>query len=36
MKKIRPVVIISQDAMNRNLDTVVVCPLTKKLHYEWR
>jgi Growth inhibitor len=36
IKKIRPVVIISQDTMNRNLDTVVVCPLTKKLHYQWR
>ena len=36
IKKIRPVVIISQDAMNRNLDTVVVCPLTRKLHYQWR
>jgi len=36
IKKIRPVVIISQDAMNRNLDTVVVCPLTRKLHYKWR
>ena len=35
LKKIRPVVIISQDAMNRNLDTVVVCPLTSKLHYNW-
>ena len=36
LKKIRPVVIISQDAMNRNLDTVVICPLTSKLHYNWR
>jgi mRNA interferase MazF len=36
IKKIRPVVIISQDAMNLNLDTVVVCPLTRKLHYQWR
>lgn len=36
IKKIRPVVIISQDAMNQNLDTVVVCPLTRKLHYQWR
>ena len=36
IKKIRPVVIISQDAMNRNLETVVVCPLTRKLHYKWR
>ncbi|MEK6210558.1 MAG: type II toxin-antitoxin system PemK/MazF family toxin [Pseudomonadota bacterium] len=34
--KTRPVVIISQDAMNRNLDTVVVCPLTTKVHPQWR
>lgn len=34
--KTRPVVIISQDAMNRNLDTVVVCPLTSRLHPQWR
>jgi len=34
--KTRPVVIISQDAMNRNLDTVVVCPLTTKRHPQWR
>ena len=34
--KIRPVVIVSQDSMNKNLDTVVVCPLTTKLHLQWR
>ena len=34
--KTRPVVVVSQDAMNRNLDTVVVCPLTTKLHSRWR
>ena len=34
--KTRPVVVISQDAMNRHLDTVVVCPLTTKLHPQWR
>lgn len=33
--KTRPV-IVSQDAMNRNLDTVVVCPLTSRLHPQWR
>ena len=33
--KTRPVV-VSQDAMNRHLDTVVVCPLTTKLHSRWR
>ena len=34
--KTRPVVVVSQDAMNRNLDTVVVCPLTTALHPRWR
>ncbi len=34
--KMRPVVVVSQDAMNRHLDTVVVCPLTTKLHSRWR
>jgi mRNA interferase MazF len=33
---VRAVVIISQDAMNVYLDTVVVCPLTSRLHPEWR
>jgi len=36
IKKVRPVVIISQDEMNKYLDTVVVCPLTSKLHPKWR
>lgn len=36
ISKIRPVVIISQNAMNRNLETIVVCPLTSKLHPTWR
>lgn len=36
LQKIRPVVIISQDAMNRFLETVVVCPLTTRLHPRWR
>ena len=34
--KTRPTVIVSQDAMNQHLDTVVVCPLTTKLHPRWR
>jgi mRNA interferase MazF len=34
--KTRPVVVVSQDVMNRNLDTVVVCPLTSRLHPRWR
>ena len=36
IKKVRPVVVISQDAMNQHLDTVVVCPLTSSLHPNWR
>ena len=34
--KTRPVVVVSLDAMNRHLDTVVVCPLTTRLHPTWR
>jgi len=34
--KTRPVIIVSRDEMNRFLDTVVVCPLTTKLHPRWR
>ncbi len=36
MKKRRPVVIVSLDALNERLDTVTVCPLTTSLHPEWR
>jgi len=36
IKKVRPVVIISQDEMNKYLETVVVCPLTSNLHPQWR
>ncbi|WP_231714005.1 type II toxin-antitoxin system PemK/MazF family toxin [Desulfosarcina ovata] len=36
IKKVRPVVIVSQDEMNEYLDTVVICPLTSKLHPKWR
>lgn len=36
IKKVRPVVIISQDEMNKYLETVVVCPLTSRLHPKWR
>jgi mRNA interferase MazF len=36
IKKIRSVVIVSQDEMNKYLDTVVVCPLTSKVHPQWR
>jgi hypothetical protein len=36
ISKIRPVVIISDDAMNTYLETVVVCPITSKIHPTWR
>ena len=34
--KTRPVVVVSLDVLNRVLDTVVICPLTTKLHPGWR
>ncbi len=34
--RVRPVVVISQDTMNRYLETIVVCPLTSSLHRAWR
>jgi mRNA interferase MazF len=36
IKKISLVIIISQDEMNKYIETVVVCPLTLKLHPQWR
>ena len=36
INKIRPVVIVSLDVLNEALETVVVCPLTTKLHPRWR
>ena len=36
IRKVRPVVVVSQDDMNRFLSTVVVCPLTTSLHPQWR
>ena len=36
ISKVRPVVVVSRDEMNRLLNTVVVCPLTSKLHPRWR
>jgi mRNA interferase MazF len=36
ISKVRPVVIVSQDAMNQYLETVVVCPLTSRVHPRWR
>lgn len=36
ISKVRPVVLVSQNEMNLYLGTVVVCPLTTKLHPRWR
>ena len=34
--KVRPVVIVSRNEMNKLVSTVVVCPLTSRLHPRWR
>ncbi len=36
IKKVRPVVVVSRDEMNQYLETIVICPLTSKLHPRWR
>ena len=36
LRKVRPVVVVSQNERNRFLDTVVVCLLTSTLHPRWR
>lgn len=36
IRKVRPVVVVSQNAMNNHLETVVICPLTSSLHPAWR
>jgi mRNA interferase MazF len=36
ISKVRPAVVVSDDLMNQHLQTVVVCPLTSKLHPGWR
>ena len=33
--KTRPVLMVSPDAMNQHIETVVVCPLTSQLHPQW-
>ena len=33
--KTRPAVVISDDEMNAHLDTVVVCPITSRIHQRW-
>jgi len=36
INKTRPCVIISDNLMNKHLNTLVVCPLTTRLHPLWR
>ena len=36
IRKVRPVVVVSQNQMNQFPDTIVVCPLTSTLHPRWR
>ena len=36
IRKTRPGVVVSDDVMNKTLETVVACPLTSKLHPAWR
>ena len=36
LRKTRPGVIVSLDALNLALETVVLCPLTSQLHPDWR
>ena len=36
IRKVRPVVVISQNEMNQLVSTVVICPLTSTLHSQWR
>ncbi|MDP2681158.1 MAG: type II toxin-antitoxin system PemK/MazF family toxin [Rhodoferax sp.] len=33
--KTRPVLVVSPDAMNQRVESVVVCPLTSQLHPLW-
>ena len=33
--KTRPAVVVSDEAMNEHLGTVVVCPITSRLHPRW-
>lgn len=36
IKKVLPVVVVSQDEMNKHLETIVICPLTSRVHPLWR
>lgn len=33
--KTRPALVVSPDAMNKRIETVVICPLTSQLHPAW-
>lgn len=33
--KTRPALVVSPDAMNKRIETVVICPLTSQLHHAW-
>ncbi len=33
--KTRPAAVLSDDGMNQNLSTVVVCPITSRIHPRW-
>lgn len=35
ISKTRPVLVVSPDAMNKRIETVVICPLTSQLHPTW-
>jgi mRNA interferase MazF len=36
INKTRPVLVVSDNAMNDNLQTIVACPLTTSIHPTWR
>jgi mRNA interferase MazF len=36
IEKTRPVVVVSQNEMNKYLETIVICPLTTSIHPKWR
>jgi len=36
INKTRPIVVISDENMNKYLETIVACPLTTKIHKGWR
>lgn len=33
--KTQPAIVVSPDAMNKRIETVVVCPITSQLHPSW-